>query len=260
MLDYLRSHRGNLLHVLDPFKVPIEQATDKARALSDLEFPALILASTDWENFEDTLNRYIERIRRASESLPILLHFPPRVGVGMPLVGAADGLLYPFLLESDDPYFVWRSYVDTKERLAQTASAWSLKPPEFIELAALTFGDDARSKSVMGIDPVETTAQHLGTLSWAIKTLGLDGAYLYSRYAKVPNETCAYFRNRLGPDQLLFASGGVRSAERARELFTAGADFVIFSGALECDNWRPVLESMVRGCRGEMQRAQHNPR
>jgi heptaprenylglyceryl phosphate synthase len=250
LLSYLHQHRSSLLHVIDPFKVPVEQAVNKARALQRYGFAAVILASTDWENFEDTLNPYIDEIRAAASGLPILLHFPPRLGHGMPMVSNADGLLYPFLLESNDPYFAWKSYSETAELRARLHPSGSGSQPAFLHLAALTFGDDKRSNAVMGVDPVEMSDQHLSHLSWGIRMLGLQGVYLYSRCSAVPNEACRYFRARMQSEQLLFASGGVRTAERALELFAAGADFVVFSGALECERWEPVLEHLVSGCGG----------
>lgn len=250
LISYLRQRRSSLLHVIDPFKVPIEQAVEKARALQRYGFAAVILASTDWENFEDTMNPYVDQVRAAASELTILLHFPPRHGHGMPMVSNADGLLYPFLLESNDPYFAWKSYTETAELRAKQPASGSGKQPGFLHLAALTFGEDKRSNDVMGIDPVEMSEQHLSHLSWGIQMLGLQGVYLYSRCSAVPNEACRYFRTRMRADQLLFASGGVRTAERALELFTAGADFVVFSGALECERWEPVLERLVSGCGG----------
>jgi len=250
LISYLQQHRSSLLHVIDPFKVPVEQAVKKACALQRYGFAAVILASTDWDDFEGTLDPYVAAVRAAASDLPILLHFPPRLGQGMPMVSSADGLLYPFLLESNDPYFAWKSYSETAELRATRGANGSGNQPAFIHLAALTFGEDRRSNAVMGVDPVEMSEQHLSHLNWGIQMLGLQGAYLYSRCSAVPNEACRYFRTRMRPEQILFASGGVRTAERALELFAAGADFVVFSGALECERWEPVLERLVSGCGG----------
>ena len=160
------------------------------------------------------------------------------------MVPQARGVLCPFLLGSMDPYFVWRSYVETARRLARRESL--LPEPELIDLAALTFGDDARSRAALAVEPVDPT-RHLDAMLDDIRKMGLDGAYLYSRYEDVPLEACRRFRATMPADRVLFVSGRVSTASRADALFDAGADFVVFCGALERPDWRETLSELVAG-------------
>ncbi len=248
ILHHLRACRPSLLHAIDPFKVPFEQVVEKAVALNAYGFPAVILASTDWADFERVVGCCIDGIRAHAPDLPVLLHFPPRPGSGMPMVGRADATMYPFLLGSVDPYFVWRSYVETAEIAARHADERPASRSELLHLAALTFGTDERSRRVMALDPIVPTPGRLRALCDTIDTLGLEGAYLFSRYEAVPARVCGYFRRTLKPEQILFVSGGVRRPAQANAFFRAGADFVVFCGALECEHWRTVLDEMVSGC------------
>jgi heptaprenylglyceryl phosphate synthase len=244
VLAHLRESRPSLLHAVDPFKVPLPEVVAKATALHELGFPGVLLASTDWDNFEDVVGRCVEEIHRAAPDFPVLLHFPPRAGVGLPCVNAADGMLCPFLLRSTDPYFVWRSYVETVRRFGEVQPQ-----PELIDLAALTFGTDERSRSVLAVEPVVPSESSADQLLHVMQILDLHGAYLYSRYEAVPLEICRRFRAKMSRDQVLFVSGGVRTAEQANAFFDVGADFVVFCGALECHDWRERLQVLVEGSR-----------
>ncbi|MEM9556288.1 MAG: geranylgeranylglyceryl/heptaprenylglyceryl phosphate synthase [Acidobacteriota bacterium] len=245
VLERLRAHRPSILHAIDPFKVKLDQAVEKARALEELGFPAVILASTDWEDFDAVVDRFIDEIRAATHDLPILLHFPPRLGYGMPMVGAADATMYPFLLGSTDPYFAWQSYAETVQCLTDDPRRRPAR--EILHLAALTFGTDQPSHEVMALEPIESTRVRAERLLEMIEILGLQGAYLFSRYEMVPPSVCRIFREQMPSDKILFASGGVREPERAHQFFDAGVDFVVFCGALERPDWRPVLEALAAG-------------
>ena len=249
-LARLRGHRPSLIHVVDPFKVPREEAVEKAKAVQQYGFPALILASTDWRDFEAVIGPYVAAVRQAAPGLSILLHFPPRPGSGMPMVAGADATLYPFLLGSVEPYFAWQSYVETAEQLAAMGDARQRRPPELIHLAALTFGQDLRSHDVMALEPVVPLDSTVDLHLEMIRVLGLHGAYLFSRHEAVPEAVSRRFRNRMPADKILFVSGGIRTPEQANRFLDAGADFVVFCGALERDDWRQVLENLVRGWRG----------
>jgi heptaprenylglyceryl phosphate synthase len=244
ILKRLRASRPSLLHAIDPFKIEFTEALDKAHALWHLGFPALLLASTDWHNFESTVGPLVAAIKEQLPSFPVLLHFPPQVGAGLPMVASADSVLYPFLLRSTDPYFVWRSY-------AETVSHWTVaamtEGPEMIDLAALTFGADERSSAVLGVEPTVPSAAEADVLVKLIDLMGLHGAYLYSRCESVPLDVCRQFRDCLHADQVLFLSGGVRCPEQANAFFDAGADFVVFCGALESGDWRHTLDNLITG-------------
>ncbi|MDX3852347.1 geranylgeranylglyceryl/heptaprenylglyceryl phosphate synthase [Streptomyces sp. AK02-01A] len=242
VLARLRKHPPGPMHIIDPFKVPVAEAVEKTRALTRLGFPAIILASTDYEAFETRMEPYVARVKAATP-LPVLLHFPPRRGTGFPLVAGADAVVLPALLGSRDDYYVWKSYLETLLTLPgrMDREHW----PEFLLTVALTFGEDSRTGDLLGTVPVSPALEELDQHIAITRSFGFHMVYLYSRNSHVPPEVVRYFRDRLHPDQILFVSGNVRSAERIAVCLEAGADYVGFAGALEQPDWLPVLERMA---------------
>jgi heptaprenylglyceryl phosphate synthase len=241
VLELLRSRRGSPVHIVDPFKVPMAEAVEKAIAVERLGHPALILASTDYSRFDDLMSAYVAAVKDAVH-LPVILHFPPRQGVGFPLVAAADAVMFPALLGSEDDYFVWKSYLDTLASLHRRGIGPD-RCPEVLLSAALTFGPDEVTYDALRALPISGAAT-LRFLAEVIRLLRFDLIYLYSRSAEVPPHVCRFLRENIYPEQLIFVSGGIRSDEQINACFDAGADYVGFAGALERADWRVVLNTL----------------
>ncbi|WP_063763659.1 geranylgeranylglyceryl/heptaprenylglyceryl phosphate synthase [Actinoplanes subtropicus] len=234
VLAHLRTHRGHVIHVVDPFKIEVAEAVEKAGAVAEAGMPALLLASTDYEDFEAVMPAYVDAVR-AVTGIPTILHFPPIPGRGFPVVEEADSVMLPALLGSDDPYYVWKSLLETYDLGNGSGSAQPLLS------AALTFGRDDRSYARMGTRPVGQDEESVARYADCTRQFGFDLAYLYSRNERVNPRSCEIFRARMAPEQLLFVSGGVRSPEQVDAYLQAGADYVIFAGALETPDWRAAL-------------------
>ncbi len=235
VLAHLRAHRGHVIHVVDPFKVEVAEAVEKAGAVAETGMPALLLASTDYEDFEAVMPAYVDAVREVTD-IPTILHFPPIPGRGFPVVEEADSVMLPALLGSDDPYYVWKSLLETYALGNGSGSA-----PQPLLSAALTFGRDDRSYVRMGTRPIGQDEESVAGYADRTRQFGFDLAYLYSRNEQVTARTCEIFRARMAPEQLLFVSGGVRSPEQVDAYLQAGADYVIFAGALETPDWRAAL-------------------
>ena len=239
VLDVFRRKAPGCLHVIDPFKVPVEDAVRKAISLEQRGYSAVLLGSTDYECFEQRMCPYIDAIK-AAVGLPVVLHFPPKPPSGLPVALNADAMIWPALLGSEDDYFIWKSFLQTlKELNVRGVNPNSL--PERIFSAALTFGADDVSYKAMRVQPIDPTPSSLERYLSLVDLLRLDMVYLYSRYEQVPIETCKYVRKALASDRVLVVSGGVRSREQIDSYHRAGADFVAFAGVLECDDWRDKL-------------------
>jgi len=237
------------MHVVDPFKVPVAEAVDKAVAVQRLGHPALIVASTDYEHFDEHMPGYLRMLKDAVD-IPLILHFPPRRGTGLPMVAGADAAMFPALLGSRDDYFVWKSFLETVATLPRRGIPAD-RCPEPLLSAALTFGADDISYDLMGTVPVDGEPARLGFLADVIRMFRFDIVYLYSRFAAVSPQDCRFFREHLFPDQLIFVSGGIRSHAQIDLYHRAGADFVAFAGALEHPGWRATLEQMCPVPAGE---------
>ncbi|MET9296208.1 geranylgeranylglyceryl/heptaprenylglyceryl phosphate synthase [Streptomyces sp. NPDC003077] len=243
VLARLRNSAPGPVHIIDPFKVPQDEAVRKAEALDELGYPALILASTDYESFESRMDPYVAAVKEAS-SLPVLLHFPPRKGIGFPLVRGADAIVLPALLGSRDDYYVWKSYLETLLTLPARVDHedW----PELLLTVALTFGEDSRTGDLLGTEPVATsTTRQMDQYLAVARSFGFHMVYLYSRNAQVPVEVVRHFRKGLDDGQILFVSGNVRRRAHVTRYLEAGADFVGFAGALEHPDWRDTLAELT---------------
>lgn len=243
--DLLRKRRPSPIHVVDPFKVPVAEAVEKAVAVAAKGLPFLILASTDYEDFDGWMPGYVARVKAAVD-LPVITHFPPRPGAGLPVAPGADGMLCPALLGSRDDYFVWKSIIETVGLLGGRPAE---DRPELVLEAALTFGDDHVSFDALATDPIVPTPESMDAQIGLTRLLALDAVYLYSRFTGVPPEVTRYFRQRLHPDQLIFVGGGIRSRAQVDDHIDAGADYVIFAGALETPDWRPELDRLCAPAR-----------
>ncbi|MEU3885196.1 geranylgeranylglyceryl/heptaprenylglyceryl phosphate synthase [Streptomyces sp. NPDC029041] len=239
VLARLRDHERGPIHIIDPFKVPLAEAVEKAKLLDALGYPALILASTDYESFEARMIPYVAAIKEVT-SLPVLLHFPPRKGLGFPLARGADAVVLPALLGSRDDYYVWKSYLETLVGLPGRIDHedW----PELLLTVALTFGEDHKTGHLLGTVPVATAGtEQIDRYIAVTRSFGFHMVYLYSRYTQVPVDVVRHFRRGLHPDQIVFVSGNVRRREHVTAYLEAGADYVGFAGALEHADWRTTL-------------------
>lgn len=243
VLDLLHRHRGRALHIIDPFKVTLATAVEKARAVREADFPLIVLGSTDYEQFDEHMPGYVEAVREAS-GLPVVLHFPPAAGAGIPMTANAEAVFLPAILNSSDVHFVWKSLLETFARRGERA-ANRIRNPEAIFSAAFTFGSDEKSSRHMGTQPTNTDPLSIEVLGSVVRLLGFDMVYLYSRVEGVPRELCRRVREQLHPEQLLFVGGGVRSRRQVEEFLDAGVDFVIFGGALEGEDWREALPALL---------------
>ncbi|MFF5106951.1 geranylgeranylglyceryl/heptaprenylglyceryl phosphate synthase [Streptomyces sp. NPDC000134] len=238
VLARLRANPGPV-HIIDPFKVPVTEAVEKAAELTKLGFAAVILASTDYESFESHMEPYVAAVKEVTP-LPVVLHFPPRPGSGFPVVRGADAMLLPALLGSGDDYYVWKSFLETLDACPGRIprEEW----PELILTVALTFGDDRRTGDLLGTVPVRTTStEEIDRHLHVTRTFGFHMVYLYSRNDHVPLEVVRHFHKGLGPDQVLFVSGNVRTGRQVSDYLDSGADHVGFAGALEHPDWRATL-------------------
>jgi heptaprenylglyceryl phosphate synthase len=243
VLQRLRAARPGRLHVIDPYKVPLAEAVEKAARLQDLGFPLLLVGSTDYHDFDRHVPAYVAALKEGVD-LPVVLHFPPRRGIGFPVALEADAVLFTAVLNSAATYYVWKSYLDT----LNTLNVRGVRPdrhPEWIFTGGMTFRADPVSDRAVAARPVRETIPALDELATVVRAMAYDVVYLYSRCERVTLEVCRHFRAKAAPGQLLIASGGVRTRQEVEAYHAAGADYVVFGGALETPEWRDVLGGMV---------------
>ena len=156
ILQILRESRGGFLHVVDPYKIPVEEAVEKARALAALRFALLIVGSTDYTLFDSHMPRYLAALKGAAD-LRLLLHFPPRKGQGFPICPHADGVLLSCVDNPTDSYFAEQCVAETRALARHRAGPC----PEFISSVAYVFGQDDKSFAAVGARPIPTNRPSL---------------------------------------------------------------------------------------------------
>ncbi|WP_164860135.1 geranylgeranylglyceryl/heptaprenylglyceryl phosphate synthase [Actinomyces wuliandei] len=241
-MTYLHDTTGSAVCIIDPFKLADDEVLERAEAAEELGSPFIVLASTDHPNFRERMTTLVPEVSRAV-SVPTLLHFPPTRGEGLPVVQGAAGYLWPALLMSRDPYFVWQSLLESAARWPALLAGAT--PPEPILCAALTVGPDYLSESVLSTYSLEESRQAVHETACLVRVLGLDMVYLYSRNQRVDPRTCTMFREEILPDQLIFVSGNIRTGEDIAQHLDAGADFVGFAGACEGPDWRERMPDLL---------------
>lgn len=239
---YLAENTGCGVHIIDPFKFDRAVAIEKAVAAERCGARWIILASTDCDDFDTRMRDLVPAITRAV-SIPTVLHFPPTPGQGFPVVPGATGSLWPALLGSTHPYFVWQS-------LVESAASWSHRLdagdwPEPVLCGALTVGEDPRTQKLLGTEPLDESPSAVRRAAAEVRRLGMDMTYLYSRHSSVSPRTCEMFREELLEDQLVFVSGNVRRPSDIARYLDAGADYVGFAGACEGPDWQERLPEML---------------
>jgi phosphoglycerol geranylgeranyltransferase len=241
LLRFLQQYRGTSVHGIDPYKVPVAEAVEKVKALSELGFPVVLINGTDYVAFEEHVGPYLAALRKAGE-IKIVLQFPPTKGKGAPFCAGADGIILNVSLHSSDPYFMGEAIGETEAELEST----SITPrPELCLSASLTFGPDEKSFRAGGALPVSESFSMLRGFANRMREGEFEMVELFSRNARVAPEICRFFRGNLRPDQLLFVSGNVRSWTDAHRYLEAGADYVVFGTVLETPHWRRALAEVA---------------
>jgi geranylgeranylglyceryl phosphate synthase family protein len=234
-LRLLQERRGSLLHIVDPYKVHIDEAVDKAKRLEKMGFPAILVGGTDYDQFNNIMTPYISHLRSVTR-LPLILHFPPRDNTGVPFVTGVDAMIWPAVLNSRNPHYVWKGLLQTSRDFGRLEADGST-PPEPIFSAALTFGDDRKSEQYMGTIAVPRHTADIEKYCAIATMLGVDIVYLYSRHEAVSSEVCKIVRRQMSPDTLIFVGGGIRCRADAESYLCSGADYTVFGGALETSDW-----------------------
>jgi heptaprenylglyceryl phosphate synthase len=242
VLAGLRRHAPGTIHVIDPYKVPVEEAVEKAAALTRLDHRVLLIGSTDNPAFDALVPGYVARLRRTTD-LNIVLHFPPVPGRGAPICAGADAVLVHTVPNSTDAYFAGQVLADTERALGELDG----DRPEVIRSASFAFGIDPKTRQAVASQPTAEHGDALERYLHAVRTGGFDAAYLLSRHGQVSLEVCRLFRERLAAHQLLFVGGGVGSRAQVQRYLDGGADYVVFGSALEVAGWRGALHELAAG-------------
>jgi heptaprenylglyceryl phosphate synthase len=227
----LGRHSGSIIHSIDPFKVPLLVAKQKAKLLSTLGCPFLIVASTDFDH-QFPLQEYISTLAD-SGCPPIVTHFLPRVGVGYPVFNDTSAALCSRVLNAISLYFRGVPHV----ALAETGL-----PPvgvQLIKSAALTLGSDPKTNSLLDISFVYPSADTIASLL-AANVGSAEVIYLFSREIRVTPRLCRGVAQFINNRASLFVSGGISEPDEAADLLAAGANYVVVGTALEREDWESV--------------------
>jgi heptaprenylglyceryl phosphate synthase len=230
MLD-LGSHSGSIIHSIDPFKVPIAVAKQKAKLLSALGCPFVIIASTDFHR-EFKLQEYISALAE-SGCPPIVTHFLPRVGIGYPVFRDTSAALCSRLLNAKSPYFRDSARAAFSETVLPTGGV------RLVTSTALTIGSDPKTSSLLDISFIDPSVRAIAPII-AAYVGSTEVIYLFSRQYRVSSRLCRGVAQVIRNRALLFVSGGISERDEATNLLAAGANYVVIGTALEREDWETV--------------------
>ncbi|MEU1756182.1 geranylgeranylglyceryl/heptaprenylglyceryl phosphate synthase [Micromonospora matsumotoense] len=239
VLTALRAQAPGLLHVVDPYKVPLAEAVEKSRAVADLGHPALLVGSTDNAAFDRQVVPYVAELRERTD-LPLVLHFPSIPGRGAPLCPGADAVLVHAVPNSVRSFFVSGGLTAT----VRAATALGEDRPELLRSASFAFGSDGKTHEAVGAPPTAQDGTELPRLVASVAAADFDLAYLLYRHGRVPEAVLRAYRRGLAPQQLLFVGGGVTSYRQVREYHDCGVDWVVVGNGLETADWRETLRRL----------------
>lgn len=242
ILEKLLNNRKSPLHVIDPYKISEIDAAEKAKVITQIGFPVILIASTDNNDFHNIIPRYLNYIKQATD-LDIITHFPPERGKGFPLCNNTDAVLTSLILNSEDRYFREQSQAETIKIMNHSTD---FKQIELLNSAAITFGNDYKSYRYVKAANVNFNSISLEKYAKMLKSQNPDIVYLFSRHRPISIDVCRYFRKNLFSRQLLFISGCIKTRDQINSYLQAGADFVVFGGALESNHWHKALNEIIK--------------
>ncbi len=234
-----RERERSRLHftLIDPDKTGPREAYEIARVAVEAGTDAFLVGGSTGV-YEPQLSMVVREVKRLGK--PVIL-FPGNLSG---LTPEADGVLFLYLLNSDDPYYISGVQVQA----APIVLRMGLEP---IPTAYVIVGYGGAAGYIGRARPVpyehpELVAAH--TLAGAM--MGARAVYLEAGSGApkpVPEEAVAASRkllDRLGAETLLIVGGGVRSPEAAARLASAGADALVTGTLAEEDPAK--LSSIVR--------------
>lgn len=235
VLDFLRKHRNNIIHTIDPFKTRYLDGLEKVAFLGRVS-PFALVGSTDCPNFAFA-SEYIADLKKKS-GIPIFTHFLPQSGGGYPVCFHADGFFATSVINSMSSYLACCK--PGKKALQETA----LRHPDarYVDVSAVTIGEDEKSFEFAQTFTVPADQDRILDLLHSRREAHIGCYYVFSRKRRLDPSLVRAVRKAVGHEAIVFASGCVVQREQADALLAAGADYVAVGSALEAGDWRGAAE------------------
>lgn len=232
---------NNPLVVIDPFKINLTEAKQKAKFLKDLGINVLILAGTDSHSLEKWIKSYVVEIKKEVD-INIIVNFPPSYPNGFISFKDADATIFSHVLNSEEEYFRLKSF-----NIDQLKSSRAVDENfcNVLTCAGITFGDDAKSRQWVGAVPVDKKELTLIRFMDRIRQNKYDIVYLFSRYETVDLDVCKYIKNNLAENQLLIVSGGFSAKKSIETYLQNGVNYIACCSAFEIPNWKDRMLELL---------------
>jgi heptaprenylglyceryl phosphate synthase len=242
----IAGHALPFLAALDPFRLSIAQIAERIAEMERLGGCAVLLASTDDEQYDAVVPATIGNLQTRCNGTMILEHFRPKPGVGFRRASESSAVIMTRVLSAGESFFRDCRKIEVLGELGDSTQAERLLARVALS-AAIVFGTDAKSHRYVSAQPVqEGCPSTLGVLLEQALEGPLDLLYLYSRHARLSPETVSSVREAVGPTLPVIASGCIRSAIEIHELRDAGASIVVVGSVLEEPDWRDTIGLLAR--------------
>ena len=233
VLNYLleKKSKGERIHftLIDPDKTQSRNEAGRVASLSREAGSDAILIGGSTGLFEPILSEVVRGARRSG--LPVIL-FPSNING---LTSEADAVLFMYLLNSDDPYYISGVQV-------QAAPIVLKMGLEYIPTAYIIVGYGGAAGFIGRARPIPYDKPSLVAVhALAGAMMGAKIIYLEAGSGAprpVPPEAVSLARrllNKAGFEGLLVVGGGVRDPDTARTLSKAGADALVTGTIVEED-------------------------
>lgn len=219
-----RNLRWSSLHftLIDPDKQSAERAGAVAKAAEDAGSHAILVGGSTGVTHEG-VNETVRQIK-AQVTVPVIL-FP---GGADGLSSHADAVLYMMMLNSTSPRFLIEEQVEAAERVEEMGL--EVLPMGYLVVAPGGRAGEVGQAKLIPRDNPRTAVKY----ALAAKYLGMEYLYLEAGSGAtepVPAPMIHEVSRRV--DLTLLTGGGIRTAEAAKSLITAGADIIVTGNLLE---------------------------
>lgn len=226
----LKARKSSRLHftLIDPEKTDEKRAYTLAKAARDAGTDAILVGGSLGVS-EPNLTRVVVACKKVG--LPVIL-FPGNING---LTPKADAVLFLYLMNSDDPYFIVGAQVQAAPIILKMGL-------ETIPTAYIIVGYGGTAGYVGRARPIPYDKPELvASYALAAAMMGAKAIYLEAGSGApkpVPVEAIRLSKKMLeayGSDALLIVGGGVKDSDYARKLAEAGADVLVTGTIVEED-------------------------
>ena len=237
LVSKIRREGSVHLSLLDPEDVPLDKLSKVISDLQEAGSDGIMVGGSTLVD-QEYMKKFISVIKENTD-LPVII-FPNNISSVVP---NADAIWFMSLLNSTNPYYI----TGAQMLAAPLIRRYNL---EAISLAYLIVGEGKAVAFIGDAKPIPPDKPEIAAAyALAAYYLGMHFVYLEAGSGAsqhVPPEMVSIVKKAV-PEVVLVVGGGIRNAETAFKLVTAGADIIVTGTIVESDATRLIsLKEIVK--------------